>query len=337
MRPVHPHWQQAAHAARVVAVGALCLALGGCASTPQEIQEETQARQEQRIRDSLASGVPTRRPVQGAPSRPGLEAASRVEPKYAPAGRESEATRVDSVAKASPAAGSRKALVIGNDTYQHVGRLANARADALAIAKGLEAAAFSVTLKLDVGEKAMKDAIRGFKGQLSGGDVAVFFYSGHGVQLGAANYLLPTDVRGESEDQVRDDAIALQRVLDDLQEQRTKFSLAILDACRNNPFRQGGRAIGGRGLAATTAATGQMVLYSAGAGQQALDNLGPADKNPNGVFTRIFLREMERPGVSVDRVLRNVREEVARLAKSVNHDQVPAIYDQALGDFYFRQ
>ena len=230
----------------------------------------------------------------------------------------------------------RVALVIGNDTYQHVNHLVNARADARAMAKALEGVGFQVQLRLDVGDRAMKEAVRTFKGQINGGDDAVFYFSGHGVQLGTANYLLPTDVNGESEDQVKDEALPLQRVLDDLADQKAGFSLAIIDACRNNPFRSAGRSIGGRGLAPTTAATGQMVLYSAGTGQEALDRLGAADHDPNGLFTRVLLKEMEVPGVPVDRVLRNVRNEVVRLSKSVGQEQVPALYDQALGDFYFR-
>lgn len=229
----------------------------------------------------------------------------------------------------------RLALVIGNDSYQHVSALRNARADAEAIAKGLEASGFTTTLKLDLPEKGMKAVLRTFKAQLQGGDVAVFFFSGHGVQLGGANYLLPVDIRGDSEDQVKDEAIPLQRVLDDLEEQKTKFSLAILDACRNNPFKSAGRALGGRGLAPTTAATGQMVLFSAGTGQQALDSLGAKDRDSNGLFTRVLLKEMRKPGLAVDRVLRNVRAEVVKLARAVGHEQVPALYDQALGEFYF--
>jgi hypothetical protein len=80
-----------------------------------------------------------------------------------------------------------------------------------------------------------------------------------------------------------------------------------------------------------------MVIFSAGAGQQALDRLGPADKNKNGLFTRIFIEEMQKPGLSVDRVVRNVRNEVVELARGVGHEQVPAIYDQVVGDFYFRK
>jgi hypothetical protein len=109
-----------------------------------------------------------------------------------------------------------------------------------------------------------------------------------------------------------------------------------VDACRDNPFKTSGRSIGGRGLAPTTAATGQMIIFSAGSGQQALDKLGNADKNKNGLFTRVFIKEMQKPGLSVDRVLRNVRKEVVDLAKSVGHEQVPAIYDQVVGEFYFK-
>jgi uncharacterized caspase-like protein len=164
------------------------------------------------------------------------------------------------------------------------------------------------------------------------------FYAGHGVQIASTNYLLPIDIGGQSEEEVKDEAVSLQRLLDDMNERGAKFTLAMIDACRDNPFKGSGRSVaGGRGLAPTTAATGQMIVFSAGSGQQALDKLGPGDKSKNGLFTRVFVKEMQKAGVSVDRVVRNVRSEVVSLAKSVGHDQVPAIYDQVVGEFYFRQ
>ena len=232
---------------------------------------------------------------------------------------------------------NRKALVIGNDTYKSVTKLLNAREDTKAIASNLTAVGYKVTLQLDLNEKEMKAALRTFSSQVQGGDEVMFFFAGHGVQLGATNYLLPTDIGGESEAQVRDEAIQLQRVLDDMTEKKAKFTLAMIDACRDNPFKSAGRNIGGRGLAPTTAATGQMVVFSAGSGQQALDRLGSTDKNKNGVFTRTFLKEMQKSGVSIDRIIKNVRNEVAELAKTIGHEQVPAIYDQVLGDFYFKK
>ena len=214
---------------------------------------------------------------------------------------------------------NRKALVIGNDLYKHVPKLNNAGADAEAMAKSLEAVGYKVSKHLNLDEKRFKQAVRDFRQNLNGGDEVLFFFAGHGVQLGNANYLLPTDVQSDHEDQVKDDAILLQKVLDDLEEKKTKFTLAVIDACRDNPFKGKGRAIGGRGLAPTSAATGQMIMFSAGSGQQALDRLGDNDKDKNGLFTRIFVKEMLKPGLSVDRVLRNVRTEVVRLARSVGH------------------
>jgi uncharacterized caspase-like protein len=203
------------------------------------------------------------------------------------------------------------------------------------MAKQLGAAGFAVTLKLDLGERQMKDALRSFRMTVQGGDEAIVFFAGHGVQIGAANYLLPVDIRGDSEEQVKDEAIPLQRIMDDLGERKARFSMAIIDACRDNPFKNSGRSIGGRGLAPTSAASGQMVIFSAGAGQQALDRLGDKDRDPNGLFTRVFLKEMSKPGVPVDRVVRNVRNQVVELAKRAGHEQVPALYDQTLGDFFF--
>ncbi|MGH8232346.1 MAG: caspase family protein [Steroidobacteraceae bacterium] len=239
------------------------------------------------------------------------------------------------LAAAAPAAAKRIALVIGNDSYQHVTALKNARSDAKAVAEVLKSTGFTVIVKQDLTLEAMKEALRNFKAQIAGGDDAVFYYSGHGVQFAGTNYLIPIDILPQNEDQVADDAVPLQRVLDDLQDQKTKFALAIVDACRNNPFKSSGRAIGGRGLAPVSAATGQMVLYSAGAGQEALDNLGPKDSDPNGVFTRVLIKEMVKPGLPAEQVLKRVRDQVVALAQGANHDQVPAVYDQSIGEFYF--
>ena len=232
---------------------------------------------------------------------------------------------------------NRRALVIGNDSYKQISKLVNAREDAKAVAESLEQVGYLVTLKLDLTEKEMKSALRVFKSQINGGEEVVIFYAGHGVQLGSSNYLLPTDIAGENEEQIKDEAIQLQRILDDMTEKKAKLTLVMLDACRDNPFKVAGRNIGGRGLAPTTAANGQMVIFSAGTGQQALDKLGPNDKDKNGVFTRVLIKEMKNTGVSVDKLIRNVRNQVVALAQSIGHEQVPAIYDQVVGDFYFKK
>jgi hypothetical protein len=230
----------------------------------------------------------------------------------------------------------RKAFVVGIDSYQHISKLLTAREDARSMASALGGAGFAVSLHLDLGEKDLRAAWRRFTEQVEGGDEVAVFFAGHGVQVGGLNYLIPADVAGESERQLQDDSIPLQRILDDMSERKAKLTLAVIDACRDNPFRMAGRNAGAssRGLAPTTAATGQMVIFSAGAGQKALDNLGPSDKARNGVFTRVFVQELKQRGLSIDALARRTRSEVVKLARSIGHEQVPAIYDQVVGEFF---
>lgn len=241
-----------------------------------------------------------------------------------------------------PAQAARLALVIGLDNYDAIPPLRNAAADAQAMAKALRDVGYDHVQVVQPRRtlRELQDDIRTFAARVNKGDELLFFFSGHGVQLGGENYLLPSDVRAQNEAQVRDDALALSRVLSQLRDlpstRAPAFTLAIIDACRDNPFPSLGKNIGGRGLTGVAGANGQMVVYAAGEGQQALDRL-PNDPPGvrNGVFTRVFLERMRQPGVPVQTVLRQVRQEVVRLARTVKHDQVPALYDQVVGDFYF--
>jgi len=293
----------------------------------------TKLQQEKDAREKAAASKPTNDEARILALRKELEkeirASIQSESAAAPSGSKAK--------QAPPVFANRKALVIGNDSYQKVTPLVNAREDAKVVAESLTSLGYKVSLKLDVTEKQFKSELRTFKAQIQPGDEVAIFYAGHGVQIASTNYLLPIDIGGQNEEETKDEGISLQRLLDDMTEKSAKFTLAMIDACRDNPFKGSGRSVGGRGLAPTTAATGQMIVFSAGTGQQALDKLGPNDKSKNGLFTRVFVKEMQKAGVSVDRVVRNVRTEVVALAKSVGHDQVPAIYDQVVGEFYFKQ
>ena len=91
--------------------------------------------------------------------------------------------------------GKRIALVIGNDSYQRVDKLKNARADARAMAKALEDAGFKVTLRLDANEKAMKESMRLFKGQISKDDFDdAISTSPYSFDITAAHIQTTTDV-----------------------------------------------------------------------------------------------------------------------------------------------
>jgi hypothetical protein len=89
----------------------------------------------------------------------------------------------------SAQAEKRVALVIGNGAYTHAPQLANPRNDADDFAAALKAHGVEVMKGLDLNKAAMDSEIRKFSAALSGADVGIFFYSGHGLQVSGTNYL----------------------------------------------------------------------------------------------------------------------------------------------------
>ncbi len=230
----------------------------------------------------------------------------------------------------------RVALVIGNDNYLQVARLEKAGNDADAMARELQAAGFEVRKHRDLNFKQMVVAFEAFFDQVKGGDEVAVFYAGHGVQTERGSYLLPIDVEGETQSQIEKVSYSVNGLLEELDKVKPRFSLIIVDACRDNPLRSRGRTIGvARGLNAPDLARGQMVVFSAGKNQKALDSLNDKDNNPNGVFTREFISRMRQPGLNVEAMALDVKTSVERLARTVNHDQRPLIVNDSTGEFYF--
>ncbi|GGH25106.1 Uncharacterized protein, contains caspase domain [Cribrihabitans marinus] len=234
----------------------------------------------------------------------------------------------------------RLALVIGNDSYDHVPRLDKAVADARAIASKLRGMGFETLEGIDVDRRMMNRRISEFTARLEPGDTAFVFFAGHGVEIDGENYLLPTDIvapdSGES-DFVKSESIALSALLDRVRSTGARTAITIVDACRNNPFETvAGRSIGRtRGLGRISAPQGTFVIFSAGAGQLALDGLHEEDPAQNSVFTRALLPRLSEPGLELRALVADLRVEVRDLARTVSHTQVPAYYDELLGEFYF--
>ena len=103
---------------------------------------------------------------------------------------------------AAAAADRRVALVVGNSGYRNVTPLDNPGNDAKLIADTLRGLGFTLVgggAQLDLDKPAFDRAVLSFGEQLSGADVGLFYYAGHGLQVRDANYLVPIDANPTKE------------------------------------------------------------------------------------------------------------------------------------------
>jgi TPR repeat protein len=233
----------------------------------------------------------------------------------------------------------RIALVVGNNAYESVTRLERAVSDARAVSSTLQALGFQVQLATDLARRDFIRQLSTFMDRVGPGDLAVVYYAGHGIEIRGINYILPTDVPPAKQGQESlfvGEAIATDKVISDLQDRGARATVFVLDACRDNPFQASGtRSLGGaRGLAQGAPPEGVFVLYSAGVGQSALDRMSNTDIDPNSVFTRIFLKEIRKRDYPLTAIAKSVQVAVRDLSLSIGHTQVPAYYDQIIGQLY---
>ena len=242
---------------------------------------------------------------------------------------------VDGAAHATAA--KRLALVIGNQDYDQLTDLTKARNDAQSMEAVLaEDLGFSVISGVDLKRRDMHGKINDLVNSVAKDDVVFFYYSGHGISLGAENYLLPVDLpkprEGEAE-LVAADSIGVDDISRRILSRGAKAIFSVIDACRDNPLAtSAGKSIGaGQGLTKIDAAEGVFVLFAAGLNQVALDRLSDDDSNPNSVFTRQLIPLLRTGGLSQVDLAKRIQMEVSELAGTIGHNQKPAYYDQIIG------
>ena len=230
---------------------------------------------------------------------------------------------------------TRVALVIGNGAYRNTTTLANPLNDARDVSAALKATGFDVVEALDADKPGIDAALRSFTDKLTGAEVALFFYAGHGLQVGAENYLVPVDAKLERERDLEFEAVRLNFVMRQMEiEREGKTSIVILDACRDNPLaRNLARSMGtrsasvGRGLAAAATGLGTFIAYATQPGNVALDGT-----ERNSPFTSALLKHMRAKGRNLPATMIEVRKDVVR---ATDGRQVPWDHSALTGDFYF--
>jgi uncharacterized caspase-like protein len=220
----------------------------------------------------------------------------------------------------------RVALVIGNGSYRN-SPLDNPVNDASAISKTLADLGFQCQLLTNANLQGMVAAVKSHGEKLARlKAVGLFYYAGHGAQLGWRNYLVPVDASIASLEEMPRQTFELNTLLLTLKEAANPMNVIILDACRDNPF--GTRVpLEQKGLSQFDAPAGSLLSYATAPGNTASDGDGA-----NGLFTESLLREMRIAGAKLEDVFKRVRLQVRLKSKG---QQIPWESTSLEEDFYF--
>ncbi|KQU87579.1 peptidase C14 [Mesorhizobium sp. Root102] len=216
----------------------------------------------------------------------------------------------------------RVALVIAADDYRLIRPLANPVHDGEAMEAVLKKLGFEVILETNRDLRRMRRALDDFREDAKGADVALVYFSGHGVEISGDNRLLPVDADASSFDALEKTSLPLEEVRDAVAA-TAKVGLIMLDACRSDPFsgtvREGRGATSlakdvtdkvKPGLGRTGRAENILFAFSAAPGETAADGNGQ-----NSPFTTALTKYLGTDGLEIRSVLTLVQQEVYDLSR----------------------
>ncbi|HSZ85109.1 MAG TPA: SUMF1/EgtB/PvdO family nonheme iron enzyme, partial [Puia sp.] len=213
-------------------------------------------------------------------------------------------------------------------------KLKNPVNDAALIASDLRACHFQVIQKSNLDKRSMIKAIDSFSRKIreSPSAVALFYYSGHGLQHSGENYIIPlhslieTDIDPDLE--IKNECVQIGDILNTMQRSGSAMNIIILDACRDDPMsRSWKRGIGEKGLAVMSSVSDNtFIIYSTSPGRVAEDGAGR-----NSVFTETFAKHILDSGIYIEEVFKRTKNDVVKL----NKNQIPWASSSLGEDFSF--
>lgn len=217
-------------------------------------------------------------------------------------------------------AAPRVALLVGNAAYADA-PLTNPPNDVMTVAQALKDVGFEVRTLINAGEKEISRAIRDFGRASLGVEIALFYYSGHGMQSRGENYLIPVGAEIQHENDLLTEAVSANQVLRWIEEAAPKAAVVILDACRDNPIVVKSKS-GTKGLSRMDAPTGALVAYATAPGATAGDD---------GHYAQSLANYLRQPGLVLEDVFDRVGADVARRTRN---KQLPRLEDSLYEKVY---
>lgn len=127
------------------------------------------------------------------------------------------------------------ALVIGQSDYENLTRLPNPSRDARQIEELLNRLGLDTDMVENRDARRLRRDFDGFLEDAEGADVALVYYSGHGIEASGENFLLPVDADLDHVRNAGEKFVSLEEILGELR-RKAKITIFLLDACRTNPF-----------------------------------------------------------------------------------------------------
>jgi hypothetical protein len=162
--------------------------------------------------------------------------------------------------------------------------------------------------------------------------VALFNFTGHGIQYKGLNWLIPIGANVQRESDIEFEAINAERVLTEMQGGSSgRVNIVIFDACRTNPNFRSFTKSSNRGFAYPKAQPeGSIVAFSTAPGTVAYD--GDGRYSP---YVTELSKHMLTPGLKIEDVFKRVRIGVKNRTSRKPSPQIPWENSSLMGDFYF--
>jgi hypothetical protein len=219
------------------------------------------------------------------------------------------------------------ALVIGNGEYQRE-PINTAVSDALLMKATLEGLGFRVFYHENVDRQGFLEAVQEYESVLRRGDTAVFYFAGHGINVGGTNYFVPLGARIFSDTDATFETIPLNRITESFAFSEVGAGMAFIEASYDNLWRNAGIGIRA-GMTPVSAGTNTLVAFASGPGQPAV-----TPEKDNSYFTQSLAEYMAVPGVEIHQLLTLVRRGVSRSTRS---RQLPFASSSLLARYVFRE
>ena len=213
-----------------------------------------------------------------------------------------------------------------------LGTFPNATNDARAVSAAFKKLGFEdVQIALDGDLKSMQSALATFARKADGAELALVYYSGHGIEVDGRNYLLPVDAKLADAADVDFEAVPLDLAVA-AADRAKSVKIIVLDACRNNPFRarmvrrQSRRSIG-QGLAPSPLRPGHLSLTLPKVEPKQMMDRRAEIARSHG----LSLEYVMEPQIEVRLLFGKIRDDVVR----VTGRQEPFIYGSLGGEEVF--